>query len=79
MYFDNLEIWFANGQILSIFDRFICLQHDSGEVLSFHIFFITCHMIGMGYYVSPSSVRLPDLRLVLGFRSVTSLVSDGFY
>ena len=32
-----IVIWFgiANGQILSIFDRVICLPHDSGGVLSF--------------------------------------------
>ena len=25
--------WIANGQILSIFDRVICLLHDNGRVL----------------------------------------------
>ena len=32
---DIKEIWFliANGQILSMFDRVICLQHDNGGVL----------------------------------------------
>ena len=32
---DMMEIWFgiANGQISSMFDRGICLQHDNGRVL----------------------------------------------
>ena len=32
---DIKEIWFgiANGQILSMFDRVICPQHDNGLVL----------------------------------------------
>ena len=32
---DMKEIWFgiANGQILSMFDRVTCLQHDNGRVL----------------------------------------------
>ena len=41
MYIDIVEIrfWIANGQISSIFDRVISLQHNSGEVVvSFHIF-----------------------------------------
>ena len=39
---DIAEIWFgiANGQVSSIFVRVICLRHDSGGVLSFHIFII---------------------------------------
>ena len=34
---DIKEIWFgiANGQITSIFDRVICLEHNNGGVLSF--------------------------------------------
>ena len=40
MCIDVLEIWFeiANGQILSAFDRVICLPHDSGRILSFQVF-----------------------------------------
>ena len=32
---DMKEIWFgiANGQILPMFDRVICLRHDNGRVL----------------------------------------------
>ena len=39
---DIVEIWFgiANGQILSIIDKDICLQQDNDVVLSFHIFII---------------------------------------
>ena len=35
---DIVEIWFgiAYGQILSIFERVICLLHDSGGILWFH-------------------------------------------
>ena len=37
---DIKEIWcrIANGQILSVFDRVICPQHDNGGVLEFNIF-----------------------------------------
>ena len=44
MCIDIVEIWFgiADGQILSIFDRVICLPHDSGRVLSFHVFIVIC-------------------------------------
>ena len=40
MCIDVVEIWFgiANGQILSIFDRIICLQYDSERVLWFQAF-----------------------------------------
>ena len=40
MCIDIVEIWFgiANGQITSTFDRVICLPHDNGRVLSFHVF-----------------------------------------
>ena len=36
-----LEIWFgiAIGQISSVFDRFICQPHNSGQVLSFPVFY----------------------------------------
>ena len=39
---DVVEIWFgiASGQILSIFDRVICPQHDNGRVLSFQVFIL---------------------------------------
>ena len=39
---DFVEVWFGitKGQILSIFDRVICPPHDSGRVLSFHIFIL---------------------------------------
>ena len=42
MCIDIAEIWFgiADGQILSIFDRFISLPQDIGGVLSFHIFIV---------------------------------------
>ena len=42
MCIDIAEIWFgiADGQILSIFDRFIFLPQDIGGVLSFHIFIV---------------------------------------
>ena len=35
---DIVEIWFgiANGQILSVFEKDICLLHNSGRRLSFH-------------------------------------------
>ena len=35
-----VEIWFgiATWQVLSIFDRVICLPHDSDGVLLFHVF-----------------------------------------
>ena len=47
---DIVEIWFgiANGQVSSIYVRVICLPHDSGSVLSFHIFiifFIMCKYV----------------------------------
>ena len=34
------ETWFgiANGQILSMFDRVICLRQDNGGVLKFKVF-----------------------------------------
>ena len=37
MCIDIVEIWFgiANGQISSIFDRVICLPHDSAEYYRF--------------------------------------------
>ena len=37
---DIVEVWFgiANGQILSVFDTVICLQHNNGRLLSFHVF-----------------------------------------
>ena len=37
-----VEIWFgiANVQILTIFDRFICLEHDSDGVLWVHVFIL---------------------------------------
>ena len=40
MCIDIVEICFgiANWQSLSIFDRIICLQYNSGGVLSFHVF-----------------------------------------
>ena len=40
MCIDIVEIWFGidNGQISSIFDRFICPPHDSGGILLFHVF-----------------------------------------
>ena len=40
MCIDIVEIWFriANGQILSVFDRVICLPYNSDKVLSFHVF-----------------------------------------
>ena len=39
MYIDTVGICFgiAHGQISSIFDRVICLRHDNGGVLSFHV------------------------------------------
>ena len=42
MCIDIMEIWFwiASGQILFIFDRVICLPHDSGGVLSFQVFIL---------------------------------------
>ena len=47
---DIVQIWFriANGQILSIFDRVICQQHDNGGELSFHVLF----------YLVPGAKRL---------------------
>ena len=40
MCIDIMEIWFVitNGQILSIFNRVICVPYDNGGVLSFHVF-----------------------------------------
>ena len=37
-----VERWFgiANEHISSIFDRIICLRHDNGGVLLFHIFIV---------------------------------------
>ena len=37
---DIVKIWFgiAYGQMSSIFDRVICLQHGSGSVLLSHVF-----------------------------------------
>ena len=40
MCIDIMEIWFANGQIWSFFDRVICSLHDRGRILSFHFFFL---------------------------------------
>ena len=39
---DIVEVWFgiADGRILSIFDRVICLPQNSGRVLPFHIFIV---------------------------------------
>ena len=34
----EIRFWLANGQIFSIFARVIILPHDSGGVLSFHVF-----------------------------------------
>ena len=47
MCIDTMEIWFkiANGQILSIFDRVICLPHNSCGVLSFHVFIFSVLVI----------------------------------
>ena len=44
---DIVEIWFqiANGQISSIFDRFLCPPQDSGGVLLFQIFILTLVML----------------------------------
>ena len=36
----DFGLLFANGQMSWIFDRVVCLQHDNGGVLSFHIFFL---------------------------------------
>ena len=38
---DIKEIWFeiANRQILSVFDRVICLLHNNCKVMSFYIYF----------------------------------------
>ena len=43
MFIDIMEICFgvADGQISSIFDRASCPPHDSGGVLSFHIFILS--------------------------------------
>ena len=40
MCIDIVEIWFGipYGQILSFYDWVLCPQHDSGGVLSFHVF-----------------------------------------
>ena len=42
MCIDIEEIWFgiANGQISSTFNRDICLLHNSGGVLLFHLFIL---------------------------------------
>ena len=39
MCINAVEIWFgiAHWQILSIFDRVICPQHDNGGILSFYL------------------------------------------
>ena len=34
----EIGLGIANEHIPPIFDRVICLQHDSGRVLSFHVF-----------------------------------------
>ena len=48
MCIDIVEIWFriANGQILLILNIVICLLHDTGEVLSFHVLI----KYGMNWY-----------------------------
>ena len=40
MCIDIVEIWFVigHGQISSVFDRVICLLHNSGEIISFQVF-----------------------------------------
>ena len=42
MSIDNVEIWFeiADGQNWSILDKVICSPHNSGEILSFHVFIL---------------------------------------
>ena len=45
-----VDIWFgnANEQISSIFDRVTCVQHDYGEVLSFHSYILpSMHIINV--------------------------------
>ena len=39
IYIVELNFGIAHWQISSIFDRVICLQHDNGGVLSFHVLF----------------------------------------
>ena len=53
MCIDIVEIWFdiANGQILSIFDRIICLPHNSGRVLSFFMFYFHLLQGNMGVFL----------------------------
>ena len=42
----KIWFWFANGQISSVFDRVICLLHDTSGVLSFHILFLSPFLYG---------------------------------
>ena len=44
---DIMEIWFAiaNGQLSSIVDKVICLQHDNGGVLLFYIFIFLAGLV----------------------------------
>ena len=43
----DIMIWYgiANGQISLIFDRGICAPHDSGGLLSFHVFISMLHIL----------------------------------
>ena len=54
MCIDIVEIWYgtAHWEILSIFDRVICLRHDNGGVLSFHVF-IVCFNVLLSYSEKP--------------------------
>ena len=42
-----MAIWFVivNGQISSVLDRAICMRHDNGGVLSFHVFLFVCFFV----------------------------------
>ena len=70
MCIDIVEIWFdiAIGQISSIFNRVTYLPHDSGGVLSFHVFIMPLPF-SMGCGVR-HIVLLLSVHTKNGFRSV---------
>ena len=47
MHIDEIEIWFgiANRKISSMSKRVICLPHNNGGVLSYHVFIKTCPLL----------------------------------
>ena len=56
---DIIEVWFwtAYEETLLIFDRVICPPHDSGGVLSLHVFIFSIKFLDLQFFVQFTNVK----------------------